>query len=67
MRVRVYQLFFSLGVGFRRQPLVCLWLPSPRDKGENHIVLVLTDVSLWQENGHCGKEQDINEIVDVGA
>ncbi|GMN60374.1 hypothetical protein TIFTF001_029471 [Ficus carica] len=39
------------------QPSAFLWFPSSREEGGNHMVRVLVEVSLWQEDGHCGNEQ----------
>ncbi|GMN40262.1 hypothetical protein TIFTF001_009494 [Ficus carica] len=36
---------------------------SLKDDGENHLVRILTEMSPWQEDGRCEKEQGMNEIV----
>ena len=41
--------------------MVCLWFSSLRDEGENE------QLSPWQENERCGKEQGRNEIVGGSA
>ncbi|GMN54274.1 hypothetical protein TIFTF001_023401 [Ficus carica] len=49
------------------QSLVCLWFPGFRDEDDNHMVRVLIKASLWQVDRHCGKKQDMNEIVGDGV
>ncbi|GMN35602.1 hypothetical protein TIFTF001_005404 [Ficus carica] len=66
-QVRISQSFLSLEVRFRWRFWACLWFPSPRDEGVNHMVKVLIETSSWQDDVRCGEEQGSNEIVGGGT
>ena len=38
-----------------------------RDENGNHIIRVLVEVNLRHEDGRCGKQQGMNEIVISGV
>ena len=58
MRVRVFQLFASLGAGLQWQLLVCVWLFGIiKNRGENHMIRVLEETSLLEEGRRYRKEQ----------